>query len=70
MQMVRSFQRCGESEMELTLSTVSGPSPTGETRASCDWDGDGSADLGGPDAHPMACGTEPLAMPIWSARSR
>lgn len=49
MQMVRSFQRCGESEMELTLSTVNGPSPTGETRASCDWDGDGSADLGGPD---------------------
>lgn len=41
MGMVRSFQSCGTGTMAL---------PDGSTTASCDWNGDGTPDLGGPDA--------------------
>ena len=41
MQLIRSFQACGTGTMTL---------PDGTSAASCDWDGDGAADLGGPDA--------------------
>ena len=37
-----SLLACGEGEMEL---------PDGSTTVSCDWDGDGTPDLGGPDNH-------------------
>lgn len=41
MQLVRSFQACGTGEMTL---------PDGTRQVSCDWNGDGAPDLGGPDA--------------------
>lgn len=47
MQFVRSLQQCGEGEMQL---------PDGGTAVSCDWDGDGGPDLGGPDASYYAVG--------------
>jgi hypothetical protein len=40
-QLVRSFRACGAGKMDL---------PDGSTATACDWDGDGAADLGGPDA--------------------
>ena len=45
MQLVRSFQACGTGTMDLvdTDGNVQGSLP------SCDWDGDGTPDLGGPD---------------------
>lgn len=41
MQLVKALQACGSGEMTL---------PDGSTSVSCDWDGDGAADFGGPDA--------------------
>lgn len=48
-QLVESLRRCGEGEMEVVLPTAVGNLPTGASRVSCDWDGDGRPDLGGPD---------------------
>jgi hypothetical protein len=42
MQLVRAFRRCGTGEMALQYSD--------ERRVACDWDGNGLADIGGPDA--------------------
>jgi hypothetical protein len=47
-QLIRSLQSCGEGTMELMLPTADGPVPQGEQRVSCDWNGDGVPDLGGP----------------------
>ncbi len=50
MAMVKSMQNCGQGEMVLTEETVDGPVPTRDTVVTCDWDDDGTPDLGGPDA--------------------
>lgn len=50
MAMVKSLQQCGQGEMALTLETEDGPEPTADAVLSCDWDEDGTADVGGPDA--------------------
>ncbi|MCO4747336.1 MAG: hypothetical protein KC912_21230 [Proteobacteria bacterium] len=50
MAMVKSFKTCGSAEMILTLETEDGPEQTSDTQLSCDWDDDGTADFGGPDA--------------------
>lgn len=49
MAMVDSFQACGTGTMEMMSSTEDGPESAGETRVACDWDDDGTPDLGGPD---------------------
>ena len=49
-QLIRSLQACGEGTMARVRPTAGGPEPTGERVVSCDFDGDGEADLGGPDA--------------------
>ena len=41
MQLVRSLQACGTGTMTL---------PNGQTAVACDWNGDGTADIGGADA--------------------
>jgi hypothetical protein len=51
MAMIRGFKACGTGEMELVESLETGPAPTGEFVTSCDWDGDGAPDLGGPDVN-------------------
>lgn len=56
MQMIRSLQACGSSSMQFVESTTEGPNPTGETAISCDWDGDGIADMGGPNARFVLAG--------------
>lgn len=48
-QLIRSLQACGTGTMQRMQPTPDGPQPTGDTLVSCDWDGDGAADLGGPD---------------------
>ncbi len=50
MAMIKSFQHCGDDSMTMTLETELGPQQTEATQVSCDWDNDGNADLGGPDA--------------------
>ncbi|MCB9689513.1 MAG: hypothetical protein H6735_31035 [Alphaproteobacteria bacterium] len=49
MQMVRALRRCGETEWTHTLELPTGPQQTSVGGVSCDWDGDGRPDLGGPD---------------------
>lgn len=49
MQLLRGFQACGTGEMEHVLETSTGHVGTGEMVMSCDWDGDGAPDIGGPD---------------------
>ena len=46
MWLIRSFQNCGEGEMEFILD---GGESSGRTETTCDWDGDGTPDFGGPD---------------------
>lgn len=48
-QLIRSLQACGTGTMERVLPTADGPVYTGVRGVSCDWDGDGAPDLGGPD---------------------
>lgn len=48
-QLIRTLQACGTGEMERTLPGADGPVRLGEHVQSCDWDGDGAPDLGGPD---------------------
>jgi len=48
-QLQRALQACGEGTMEVVRPTADGPEPTGEELTTCDWNGDGSPDLGGPD---------------------
>lgn len=48
-QLIRSLQACGQGTMERVELTSDGPVGTGEQVVSCDWDGDGVPDLGGPD---------------------
>src|SRR5687768_9188732 len=51
MQLARGLRACGEGEMELSEYDEDGePVLTGEARVSCDWDGDGTPDIGGPDS--------------------
>lgn len=47
-QMIRTLQACGEGTMEVVLPTGDGVVPQGTTHTTCDWDGDGRIDLGGP----------------------
>jgi hypothetical protein len=47
-QLVRVLQSCGTGEMDEIELTGDGPVPTGEALTTCDWDGDGTVDLGGP----------------------
>ncbi len=57
MQVFRSLRACGTTEMLLTDYDAEGkPFPGTEKRVSCDWDGDGVADIGGPDAHLVLAG--------------
>lgn len=48
-QLMRSLRACGTGTMERVIPTAAGPVYTGEQIPSCDFDGDGTADLGGPD---------------------
>jgi hypothetical protein len=51
MQMVRSFQACGVGEMALTeYEDDATTTPTGDSLMTCDWDDDGTPDMGGEDA--------------------
>lgn len=51
MAFTRAIQHCGEGEMSLSAYDENGhPYDTGEKRITCDWDNDGAADIGGPDA--------------------
>jgi hypothetical protein len=50
MQLVRSLRACGAGEMTLSLYEDGTPAPSKEARTSCDWNGDGTPDIGGPDA--------------------
>lgn len=51
MAFTRAIQHCGEGTMALTGYDVDGrPFDTGDKRVTCDWDDDGVADIGGPDA--------------------
>lgn len=50
MQAARSFRSCGTGTMPETTWDADGkPVPTGTERVSCDWDGNGIPDIGGPD---------------------
>jgi hypothetical protein len=47
MQFVHAIQQCGQGTMQLSRYDESGVAvPTGETVASCDWNGDGTPDIG------------------------
>ncbi len=46
MWLIRSFQHCGEGEMDFILD---GGESAGFSQTTCDWDGDGEPDIGGPD---------------------
>ena len=46
MWLIRSFQNCGEGEMDFILD---GGEDAGRSEVTCDWDGDGTPDIGGPD---------------------
>ncbi|MCB9695210.1 MAG: hypothetical protein H6738_00315 [Alphaproteobacteria bacterium] len=48
-QLMEALRRCGEGEMEKTEATETDLIHTGAMVTSCDWDGDGKADIGGPD---------------------
>jgi hypothetical protein len=48
-QLIRSLQACGTGSMARAIPTASGTLPTGDEAVSCDFDGDGAPDLGGPD---------------------
>jgi hypothetical protein len=50
MQFTRSMRACGQGEMDFSVTEADGTSDSGLTGMSCDWDGDGVADMGGPDA--------------------
>jgi len=47
-QLVASLRRCGEGQMSVVVPSEAGPFDTGSTRTTCDWDGDGRPDIGGP----------------------
>ncbi|MCB9666390.1 MAG: hypothetical protein H6732_19925 [Alphaproteobacteria bacterium] len=50
-QMVRSIRACGTGEMDLVRYGDGGEHlPSEGTRVSCDWDDDGTPDIGGPDS--------------------
>jgi hypothetical protein len=48
-QLTESLRACGQGTMEEVVPTADGPFHTGISRTSCDWDGDGAPDIGGPD---------------------
>ncbi|MEZ4241335.1 MAG: hypothetical protein R3F59_35295 [Myxococcota bacterium] len=48
-QLIRSLQACGSGTMERVTPTSEGNVHSGEQVVSCDFDGDGAPDLGGPD---------------------
>lgn len=51
MQWFRALRACGEGEMDLVRYDAFGvPMKPSGTRVTCDWDDDGVADIGGPDA--------------------
>ncbi len=51
MAFTRAIKNCGTGEMKLVGYDADGhPVDTGDTRVTCDWDDDGMADIGGPDA--------------------
>ncbi len=47
-QLVRTLQACGNGTMEEIQLTGEGPVASGRELTTCDWDGDGEIDLGGP----------------------
>lgn len=46
MWLIRSFQNCGGGEMDFILD---GGESSGRSEITCDWDSDGTPDIGGPD---------------------
>ena len=50
-QLIESLKQCGNGEMEEVIPTAVGPLRQNRMRVSCDWDGDGAPDIGGPDAN-------------------
>ncbi len=49
MAITRAVRACGEGEMPETVWDADGKAtPNGNSRMSCDWDGDGTPDIGGP----------------------
>jgi hypothetical protein len=48
-QLMESLRTCGTGRMDHVLTTAEGPQPLGTSAVTCDWDGDGAPDLGGPD---------------------
>lgn len=57
MQLARAFRACGTGSMVLATYDETGTPVRGtETRTACDWDGDGAADLAGPDAKLVLAG--------------
>lgn len=48
-QLMESLRACGTDRMDHVLTTEDGVEPLGTSAVTCDWDGDGAPDLGGPD---------------------
>jgi hypothetical protein len=48
-QLMESLRACGTGRMDHVLTTEDGAQPVGTSAVTCDWDGDGEPDLGGPD---------------------
>jgi hypothetical protein len=48
-QLMESLRQCGTGRMEKVRATAEGLDDLGTDEVSCDWDGDGAPDLGGPD---------------------
>ncbi|MEQ1503064.1 MAG: hypothetical protein ABMB14_12580 [Myxococcota bacterium] len=47
--LIAGLRACGVGTMERVIPSADGPIHTGEAHPSCDWNGDGAPDLGGPD---------------------
>ena len=50
MQLIRAMQNCGTDTMDFVEQTREGPVPGAGGAVTCDWDDDGQADIGGPEA--------------------
>jgi hypothetical protein len=48
-QLMESLRACGTGRMKHVVTEDDGPHDVGTTAVTCDWDGDGEPDLGGPD---------------------